>query len=136
LKRVKSKNEQSFIRHCFTWHRYHNTNTARRFISSKDQTFLRTNVLESCNLHDLQVLEPKVQTFLYAETVLWSRAFRDSATTLSHSELSKLPELQRSYGLAEVARGLEQEKTSLYPDLQNDWLAEAGTDFFKIWRHL
>jgi CHAD domain-containing protein len=82
------------------------------------------------DLHDLQVLEPKVETFLYAETLLWSQAFRGGAKTLSHNELSNLPELQRSYGLAEVVRSIAQEKTLLYKDLQGNWLGEASQDFF------
>jgi CHAD domain-containing protein len=82
------------------------------------------------NLHDLQVLEPKVQTFLFAETVLWSQAFRDGSKTLSHSELNQLPELQRSYGLAAVQRRLESEKTLLFQTLQKHWLSENGQDFF------
>jgi CHAD domain-containing protein len=83
------------------------------------------------NLHDLQVLEPKVQTFLFAETVLWSQAFRDGSKTLSHAELNQLPELQRSYGLAAVQRRLEAEKTALFRDLQNYWLGENSQGFFK-----
>jgi CHAD domain-containing protein len=83
------------------------------------------------DLHDLQVLEPKIQTLLYAETVLWSQAFRDGSKTLSHGELSQLPELQRSYGLAAVQRRLEAEKGSLHNDLQKNWLGTASEDFFK-----
>lgn len=83
------------------------------------------------DLHDLQVLEPKVQTFLFAETVLWSQAFRDGSKTLSHDELNQLPELQRSYGLAAVQRTLEAEKTSLFRDLQKNWLSTGSQDFFK-----
>jgi CHAD domain-containing protein len=83
------------------------------------------------DLHDLQVLEPKIQTLLYAETVLWSQAFRDGSKTLSHSELSQLPELQRSYGLAAVQRRLEAEKGSLHNDLQKNWLGPASEDFFR-----
>jgi CHAD domain-containing protein len=82
------------------------------------------------DLHDLQVLEPKIETFLYAETLLWSQAFRGGAKTLSHPELSNLPELQRSYGLAEVAHSIAQEKASLYEDLQGNWLGEVSQDFF------
>jgi CHAD domain-containing protein len=82
------------------------------------------------DLHDLQVLEPKVQTFLFAETLLWSRAFRDGSKTLSHAELNQLPELQRSYGLAAVQRTLEAEKTSSFRDLQKNWLGASGQDFF------
>jgi CHAD domain-containing protein len=82
------------------------------------------------NLHDLQVLEPKVQTFLFAETVLWSQAFRDGSKTLSHKELSQLPELQKSYGLAALQRSLEREKTALYTDLQENWLSAVQQDFF------
>ena len=82
------------------------------------------------DLHDLQVLEPKVQTFLFAETVLWSQAFRDGSKTLSHTELSQLPELQRSYGLAAVQRRLESEKTLLFQTLQKTWLGENSRDFF------
>jgi CHAD domain-containing protein len=83
------------------------------------------------DLHDLQTLEPKVQTFLFAETVLWSQAFRDGSKTLSHSELNQLPELQRSYGLAAVQRVLEAEKTALFQTLQKNWLGTNGQDFFK-----
>jgi CHAD domain-containing protein len=83
------------------------------------------------DLHDLQVLEPKLQTLLFAETVLWSHAFRDGSKTLSHSELSQLPELQSIYGLAAVQRRLGAEKGSLYKDLQKNWLGAASEDFFK-----
>jgi CHAD domain-containing protein len=83
------------------------------------------------DLHDLQVLEPKVQTFLFAETVLWSQAFRDGSKTLSHAELNQLPELQRSYGLAAVQRTLEAEKTALFRDLKKNWLGTGSQDFFK-----
>lgn len=82
------------------------------------------------DLHDLQVLEPKVQTFLFAETVLWSQAFRDGSKTLSHDQLNQLPELQRSYGLAAVQRKLEVEKTALFRDLQKNWLGTGSQDFF------
>jgi CHAD domain-containing protein len=82
------------------------------------------------DLHDLQVLEPKVQTFLFAETVLWSQAFRDGSKTLSHDELSHLPELGRSYALAAVQGRLEAEKTSLYATLENNWLGVKSEDFF------
>ncbi len=82
------------------------------------------------NLHDLQVLAPKVESFLFAETTLWAQAFRDGAKTLSHDELSQLPELQRSYGLAEVMWRLEAEKSSCYNHLQTNWLGEASNDFF------
>ncbi|MGL4611877.1 MAG: CHAD domain-containing protein [Trueperaceae bacterium] len=83
------------------------------------------------NLHDLQVLEPKVQKFLHAETVLWSQTVQNKATTFSQNELRRLPELQRSYGLAAVAKRLEEEKLDLYNELQNSWLGEASTTFFK-----
>jgi CHAD domain-containing protein len=82
-------------------------------------------------LHDLHLLEPKVQTFLFAETVLWSQAFRDGSNTLSHAELSQLPELQRSYALAAVHRTLEAEKVALFQDLQQHWLGAGNKDFFK-----
>jgi CHAD domain-containing protein len=83
------------------------------------------------DLHDLQVLEPKLQTFLFAETVLWSQAFRDGSKTLSHEELGQLPELQRSYGLAAVQRNLEHEKTSLYTSLETNWLGATSESFFE-----
>jgi CHAD domain-containing protein len=83
------------------------------------------------DLHDLQVLEPKVQTLLFAETVLWSQAFRDGSKTLSPAELNQLPELQRSYGLAAVQRRLETEKTSLFRDLHKNWLGSSSGEFFK-----
>jgi CHAD domain-containing protein len=82
-------------------------------------------------LHDLHLLEPKVQTFLFAETVLWSHAFRDGSNTLSHAELSQVPELQRSYALAAVHRRLEAEKASLFQELQHHWLGSEAKDFFK-----
>ncbi len=82
------------------------------------------------DLHDLQVLEPKVDTFLYAETLLWSQALRNGAKTTPQHELSNLLELQRSYGLAQVAHTLTLEKTALYQNLQADWLGNAGEPFF------
>jgi CHAD domain-containing protein len=81
-------------------------------------------------LHDLQLLESKVQTFLFTETELLSQAFRENATTLSHEELSKLPMLQYCYGLAAVQKRLEAEKTALADELQQKWLGEAAKDFF------
>jgi CHAD domain-containing protein len=83
------------------------------------------------DLHDLQVLGPKLQTFLFAETVLWSQAFRDGSKTLSHTDLSQLPELQRSYSLAAVQRRLETEKVSLYDTLQKNWFGDTSKDFFE-----
>jgi CHAD domain-containing protein len=83
------------------------------------------------SLHDLHLLEPKVQTFLFAETVMWSRAVRDGAKTLSHTELKQLPQLQQSYGLAAVQRMLETEKTALFHDFQQTWLGESHQEFFK-----
>jgi CHAD domain-containing protein len=82
------------------------------------------------DLHDLQVLEPKVDTFLYAETLLWSQALRNGAKTNPQHELSNLPELQRSYGLAQVAHTLALEKAALYQELENNWLGEAAEMFF------
>jgi CHAD domain-containing protein len=82
------------------------------------------------DLHDLQVLEPKVQTFLFAETLSWSQAFRDGSKRLSHDELNQLPELQRSYGLAAVQRRLEEEKIALFQDLTKHWLGASSQDFF------
>jgi CHAD domain-containing protein len=82
------------------------------------------------DLHDLQVLEPKVDTFLYAETLLWSQALRNGAKTTPQHELSNLLELQRSYGLAQVAHTLTLERTALYQNLQDDWLGNAGEPFF------
>jgi CHAD domain-containing protein len=83
------------------------------------------------SLHDLHLLEPKVQTFLFAETVLWSQAFRDGSNTLSHTELKQLPQLQQSYGLAAVHRTIGAEKTNLFRDLQQHWLGAGSQDFFK-----
>jgi CHAD domain-containing protein len=92
------------------------------------------------DLHDLQMLEPKIQTLLFAETVLWSQAFRDGSKTLAHTELSQLPELQRCYGLAAVQRKLGKEKTTLHKNLQGNWLSTTGEGFFKdldiLIRHL
>lgn len=83
------------------------------------------------DLHDLHILEPKVQTLLFAETVLWSQAVRDGSKTLSHRELNQLPQLQQSYGLAAVQRRLEAEKTILFQALQKGWLGTGNRDFFK-----
>ncbi len=85
----------------------------------------------SGDLHDLQVLEPKVQNLLYAETMLWAQTFRDGARTFTHDELKELPELRHSYGLAEVARRIEQEKTILYKALETHWLGTSSEDFFR-----
>lgn len=82
------------------------------------------------DLHDLQVLEPKVETFLYAETLLWSQALRGGAKTSSHAKLSNLPELQRSYGLAQVSHTLAHEKEALYKELQDKWLSNSSETFF------
>lgn len=82
------------------------------------------------DLHDLQVLEPKVDTFLYAETLLWSQALRNGAKTSPHSELNNLPELYRSYGLAQVAHAVAHEKAARYQELQSNWLGEASEPFF------
>jgi CHAD domain-containing protein len=82
------------------------------------------------DLHDLQVLEPKVDTLLYAETILWSQTFREHAKTRNHQELQDLPELQRSYGLAEVSRKIAEGKNELYQELGKTWLGEASATFF------
>jgi CHAD domain-containing protein len=82
-------------------------------------------------LHDLQLLETKVQEFLDAETASWSQSFRENAKTLSHNELGELPALQNSYGLAAVQRRLEEEKTALANELQQKWLGENSREFFQ-----
>jgi CHAD domain-containing protein len=82
-------------------------------------------------LHDLHLLEPKVQSSLLAEMKLWSKAFRDGYKTLETTELSHLPQLQRSYGLAAVERMLEAEKTALFQVLQEEWTGKGKKDFFK-----
>lgn len=83
------------------------------------------------DLHDLQVLGPKVQTLLRNEIKVWSQAFSESAKTLSQTELSQLPQLQQSYDLAAVQRRLGTEKTALFEDLQKQWLENGNKNFFK-----